>query len=116
MKEIMEYMSNVMNHRPRFIPMSYEEFMRITLGPNIGNFEKAIHWLVMRPDVSSELRTDIIVNKRDGIKTFEDLYINPVSMHHILNDYGNWMVERLVTENKDYRNLDERDADDDGHS
>lgn len=37
-KELMEYFANVLNHRPRFISHSYEDFMRIHLSPN-WNFE-----------------------------------------------------------------------------
>jgi hypothetical protein len=114
MKELMEFFSNTMSHRPRFISMEYEEFMAICLSPN-PLFEKAIHWLLMRPDISSELRTNIIVKKRDGIKTFEDLYITPVATHHVLYDLGNWMMDRLAVERKSQRDLDEEDANDDGN-
>jgi nucleoside-diphosphate-sugar epimerase len=114
MKELMEFFSNSLNHRPRFVTTTYEDFMKLNLSPNL-NFEKAVNWLVARPDYSSELRTDIIVNKRDGVKTFEDLHIIPVGTHHILTDLGNWYLERLSTESYVVRDHDEHDADDDAH-
>jgi nucleoside-diphosphate-sugar epimerase len=114
MKELMEFFSNSLNHRPRFIDVSYDQMMKTALSPNF-NFEKAINWLVMRPDYSSELRTDIIVNKRDDVKTFEDLHILPVATHHVLTDLGNWFIERQAPERHTQRDHDEQDADDDAH-
>lgn len=114
LKELMEFLSNALNHRPKYIHATYEDFMKLALGPN-RNFEKAVNWLVARPDYSAEMRMDITVNKRDGIKTFEDLFITPVATHHILNDLGNWMLDRLTRENSTTRDLDSKDADDDAH-
>jgi len=114
MRELMEFFSNSLRHRPRYVSVSYEEFMKTTLSPN-WNFEKAINWLITRPDYSAELRTDIVVNKRDGVKTFEDLYITPVATHHVLSDFGNWYTDRLNIENHTTRDHDEYDADDDAH-
>ncbi len=114
LKELMEFFSNSLNHRPRFINYSYEDFMKLNLSPNF-NFEKAVHWLVARPDYSAEMRTDIVVNRRDGVKTFEDLNIIPVATHHVLNDLGNWYMDRLTVERNGVRNNDEEDANDDAH-
>ena len=113
-KELMEYLSNVMNHRPRYISYSYEDFMKLHLSPN-WNFEKAVNWLIARPDFLAEMRTDIVVNKRNNIKTFEDLFITPVAPHSTLKDMGQYLVDRLVPERFYRRNFDELDADDDGH-
>jgi hypothetical protein len=114
-KELMEYLSNTLVHRPRYINYSYEDFMRLHLSPNM-NFEKAIHWLFARPDYSAEQSIDIVVNKREGIKTIEDLYIAPLAAHHYLNDISNFLPERLNVEMQEYRDYDEYDADDDGHA
>jgi len=114
MKELLEFFSNTMNHRPRFINYSFEDFMKLNLSPNM-NFEKAVNWLIARPDYSSELRTDIVVNKRDEVKTFEDLHIIPVATHHVLNDLGQWMLERTNVESSAVRSHDEHDANDDAN-
>jgi nucleoside-diphosphate-sugar epimerase len=114
MKELLEFFSNSLRHRPRFVPVTYEDFMKLSLSPN-WNFEKATNWLIARPDYSAELRTDITVNKRDGVKTFEDLFITPVATHHVLTDFGNWYMERLNVESAKTRNHDEFDVDDDAH-
>lgn len=34
LKELMEYIANVLNHRPVFIPMTYDECMKIVYAPN----------------------------------------------------------------------------------
>ena len=65
MKELMEYFSNCLNHRPRFVPVTFEDLMKLNLAPNF-HFEKQVNWLLARPDLSAELRTDIVVNKRDN--------------------------------------------------
>ena len=114
LKELLEFLSNSMNHRPRYISYSYEDFMKLNLSPNF-NFEKTTNWLIARPDYSCEFRTDIVVNKRDGVKTFEDLSIIPVATHHILNDIGNWIMDRLTVEREFLRNKDEQDTNDDAH-
>jgi len=114
LKELMEYFSNCLNHRPRFVSVSYEDFMKLSLSPNI-NFEKIVNWLIARPDVSAELRTDIVTDKRDGVKTFEDLHIIPVSPHQVLMDWGNWFMERQTPEMFTERDHDEMDADDDAN-
>jgi nucleoside-diphosphate-sugar epimerase len=112
-KELLEFFSNSLNHRPRFISYSYEDLMKLNLSPNF-NFEKACNWLLARPDFSSEFRTDIVVNKVDNVKTFEDLSIIPVASHHVLTDLGNWYMDRLAVERESVRNRDEDDANDDG--
>ena len=114
-KELMEYISNQLRHRPRYINYSYEDMMKLHLGPN-ANFEKAINWLITRPDYSAEQMIDIVINKRNGVKSFEDLFITPLSAFHYLNDIANWLPERLPVETQKYRNHDEYDADDDGHT
>lgn len=114
MQELLEFCGNALNHRPRYIDYSFEDFMKLNIGPNF-HMEKVINWLIARPDYSAELRADIIVNKRDGVKTFEDLHIKPVATHHFLYDHCNFMLERLATENYTGRDADELDADDDGH-
>lgn len=113
-KELIEFLSNVMCHRPRYISYSYEDMMKLHLSPN-WNFEKAVNWLIARPDYSAELRTDIVVKKRDNIKTFEDLYITPVSTHQIVRDIGQYILQRVVPEREFRRDFDENNADDDGH-
>jgi nucleoside-diphosphate-sugar epimerase len=113
-KELIEFFSNSLNHRPRFISLSYEDFMKITLSPNRYE-DKAIHWLVTRPDYSAEMRIDILANKSAGVKTFEDLHIVPVAPHQVLSDWGNWFLERQTVEISETRNHDELDADDDAH-
>jgi nucleoside-diphosphate-sugar epimerase len=95
LRELYEYFSNAMSHRPKYISYSFEDFMKLHLGPNF-NFEKSVNWLISRPDYLSELRYDIVPQKRDGIKTFEDLYITPVAPHHSILDLSNWMIEKLV--------------------
>lgn len=114
LKELFEFLSNVMSHRPRYINYSYEDFMKLHLSPN-WNFEKVINWLISRPDYLAELRTDILAKKRDGVKTFEDLHISPVATHQILTDLGQWIVERQNVEKEDRRDHDENYLDDDGH-
>jgi nucleoside-diphosphate-sugar epimerase len=37
-KELMEYLSNVLNHRPKYIKFSYDDFMKLYHSPN-SNFE-----------------------------------------------------------------------------
>jgi hypothetical protein len=61
------------------------------------------------------MRVDIVANKRDGVKTIEDLHIQPVSMHHIINDIGNWALSRLIVERNITRNWDEYDVDDEAN-
>lgn len=95
LKELYEHFANAMSHRPKYISYSFEDFMKLHLGPN-SNFEKSINWLISRPDYLSELQHDIVVKKRDGIKTFEDLHITPVAPHHFILDLSNWMLEKLV--------------------
>lgn len=114
MKELLEFVSNVMSHRPRYISYSYEDFMKLHLSPN-WNFEKSVNWLVARPDYLAELRTDIIVKKKEGIKTFEDLHITPVATHQILTDIGQWLNQRIAVEKEHRRDHNENNADDDGH-
>lgn len=114
MKELMEFFSNALNHRPRFVNVTFEDFMKLYLAPNL-HFEKAVNYIIARPDLSAELRTDIIVNKREGVKTFEDLHILPVSTHHILTDWGNFFLERQNPEMHTQKDHDEDDVDDDAH-
>jgi hypothetical protein len=114
-RELMEFLANQLCHRPRYINYSYEDLMKLHLSPNF-NFEKAINWLVARPDYSAEQMVDICVNKKDGVKTFEDLFITPLSTFHYLNDIANWLPERVPVETREFRNHDEFDADDDGHA
>jgi hypothetical protein len=114
-KELMEYLANALTHRPRYINYSYEDFMKLHLSPNL-NFEKAIQWIWARPDYAAEQSVDLVINKREGIKTLEDLYITPLAPHHYLNDMANYIPERVNAESGDYRNYDEYDADDDGHA
>lgn len=97
LKELYEFFGNAMSHRPKYISYSFEDFMKLHLGPN-SNFEKSINWLVSRPDYLSEMRYDILPKKRDGVKTFEDLYITPVAPHHFMLDLSNWMIEKLVVD------------------
>lgn len=97
LKELYEYFGNAMSHRPKYISHSFEDFMKLHLGPN-SNFEKSINWLVARPDYLSELRYDIVAKKRDGVKTFEDLFITPVAPHHFILDLSNWMLEKMVVD------------------
>lgn len=111
LKELLEYLSNALNHRPKYISYSYEDFMKLYIGPNF-NFEKALHYLAARPDFSAEMRIDITVNNKDGVKTMEDLHLKPVSMHQILYDVGQWGLYRLTTERNIMRDWDEYDADD----
>ena len=33
-KELMEFLSNILNHRPKYINLSYDDCMKIVLGPN----------------------------------------------------------------------------------
>ena len=103
-----------MNHRPKYVSYQFEDFMKLHLGPN-SNFEKSINWLISRPDYLSELRQDIVAVKRDGVKTFEDLYITPTSPHHFILDLSNWMIEKLVLEKETVRDHDEHDANWEGH-
>ena len=70
---------------------------------------------MMRPDYLSELRLDIKVNKREGIKTFEDLHIMPLAPQHFINDYAQFMGQRLNIDNLDTQDHDEREANDDGN-
>jgi hypothetical protein len=69
----------------------------------------------MRPDYIAEHASDIVVKKRDGVKTFEDLFIQPVSMQHALNDIGQWFHERLSVINQNGLDHDENDANDDAN-
>ena len=39
-KELMEYFSNVLNHRPKFVKFDYNDFMRLYHAPNS-------HWEVL---------------------------------------------------------------------
>jgi hypothetical protein len=89
--------------------------MKLHLSPNM-NFEKAIHWLLARPDYCAEQGVDLVVNKRDGVKTLEDLYITPLAAHFYLNDIANFLPDRMNPETAAVRNYDEFDADDDGHA
>jgi hypothetical protein len=114
-RELMEYLSNQLCHRPRYINYTYEDNMKLHLSPNY-NFEKAINWLVARPDYAAEQMVDIVINKRNGVKTFEDLFITPLSAFYWLNDLANWMPERLPVESRDFRNHDEFDVDDESHA
>jgi nucleoside-diphosphate-sugar epimerase len=38
MKELMEYLGNILKHRPKYIELTYDECMKYILGPN-KNFE-----------------------------------------------------------------------------
>ena len=70
---------------------------------------------MMRPDYLSELRLDIVAKKRDGIKTFDDLHIMPLSPQHFINDYGQFMQQRFNVDNLDTQDHDEREANDDAN-
>lgn len=114
LKELMEYFSNGMSHRPKFVSYSFEDFMKLHIGPNF-NFEKSLNWLISRPDYLSELRYDIVPTKAAGVKTFEDLHITPTAPHHFILDLANWMLEKLVLEKDMVRDHDEHDANWEGH-
>ena len=70
---------------------------------------------MMRPDYLAECRIDILAKKREGIKTFEDLHILPLSAQHYLNDYGQFMAQRLGIDNEAVQDLDEKDANDEAN-
>lgn len=55
------------------------------------------------------------MNKRDGVKTFEDLFISPITMQHVLDDMGQWGQDRLSVTNQNVLNHDENDANDDAN-
>lgn len=114
MKELLEFFSNAMNHRPKYISYSFEEFMKLHLSPNL-NHEKLTNWMLARPDYLAELRHDIIAKKRDGVKTFEDLYITPTAPHHFIVDVANFMIEKLVVDKEITRDHDEHDANWESH-
>ena len=89
--------------------------MKLSLNPN-KDWEKQNFWIIARPDYSAKLRSDIVVKKTEGIKTFENLYITPASMHHILSDKGNSAIEKFAAERRSEKDWDEQDADDDGNA
>ena len=62
---------------------------------------------MMRPDYLAECRID---KKREGIKTFEDLHIMPLSAQHYISDYAQWMVQRLGIDHESVQDLDEKDG------
>ena len=70
---------------------------------------------MMRPDYLAECRIDILAKKREGIKTFEDLHILPLSPQHYMNDYGQFMAQRLGIDNETVQDLDEKDANDEAN-
>ena len=70
---------------------------------------------MMRPDYLAECRIDITAKKREGIKTFEDLHIMPLSAQHYISDYAQWMVQRLGIDHESVQDLEEKDANDDAN-
>lgn len=50
--------------------------------------------MITRPDYLCELRENIIVRALDGVKTFADLDILPVSTPNVVNDFAQWMIEK----------------------
>ena len=70
---------------------------------------------MMRPDYLAECRTDLIAKKREGIKTFEDLHIMPLSAQHYLNDYAQFMTQRINIDSENVQDLDEKDANDEAN-
>lgn len=112
-KELLEFIANNLNHRPNFVKYSYEDFMKLYMAPKYTH-DKG-HWFICRPDYVAEMGSDIVAKKRDGIKTFEDLYISPSSPHHWLADWCSWMTEKRAIERYTERTNDEWDADDELH-
>ena len=88
--------------------------MRLYYSPNV-NWEKAAHWLIIRPDYLATCRVDNIIQKKEGIKTIEDLHITPLATHHYISDVTNWFADKKAAENNSVRSLEEQNADDDGH-
>lgn len=110
-KELMEFYSNCSKHRPRYYTLSYKDFMKINLAPN-HYFEKQVNWIISRPDLLAELRTDITVNaKQKGIKTFDDVHIQPVSTHHIIQYWADFASNKVLQEKGYRRDPDEQDVD-----
>jgi len=114
LKELLEFYANNVNHRPFFLDMSYDDFMRMYLSPN-SNFEKAIHWLLARPDFITRQRIDNVITPKKGIKTFADLEILPIAASQYVGDDANYAYEKVYTTESNYRDVEEIDADDDGH-
>lgn len=114
LKELFEYFANNLKHRFTFIDFSYDDFMRMYLSPNT-NWEKAAHWLLIRPDYLTMQRVDNIITKKKGIKTIEDLNILPLATHHYLADVSNWLLEKAAPETMSRLSLEEMEADDEGH-
>lgn len=111
LKELFEFMGNNLNHRPYFIDYSYDELMRMYLSPNT-NWEKAAHYLIIRPDYLTRARQDNIITDKEGIKTFKDLDIMPLSTHHHIRTTCNYLLEKLNLQNITAKGWDEIDADD----
>lgn len=114
-KELTEFFSNNLNLRPFYIDYSYDELMRTYLSPN-SNWEKAAHWLIIRPDYLTRLRSDNILTKKEGVKTFEDLGIIPLATHHYISEICNWLIEKKAIENRSQFGWAQIDADDEGQA
>jgi nucleoside-diphosphate-sugar epimerase len=114
LKELFEFVGNNFSQRPFYINYSYDEFMRLYLAPNM-NWEKAAHWLLIRPDYLTKQRIDNILTAKEGVKTFKDLDILPLATHHYLSDITNWLLQKVSIENETRRDWAEIDADDEGH-
>ena len=113
-KELLEFLGNNLQQRPFYIDFKYDDLMRMYLSPNT-NWEKAAHWLLLRPEYLSRQRVDNIVIKKEGIKTFADLGITPLATHHYISDVANFMLQKLAIESIHRRSHEELDADDEGH-
>lgn len=113
-KELMEFLGNNLNQRPFYINFTYDDFMRMYLSPNT-NWEKAAHWYFIRPDYLCRQRFDNIIKPNKGVKTFDDLDIQPLSIHHYIQDVSNWMLEKASIEQFGRQSYEEINADDEGH-
>ena len=114
LKELYEFMGNNLNYRPFYNDYSYDDLMRMYLGPN-SNWEKSAHYFIIRPDCLTTQRMDNIIKPKEGIKTFDDLDILPGSIHHYIADICNWLLQKQATTNLATRDWAEIDADDEGH-
>lgn len=112
-KELTEFFANNLNLRPFYVDYTYDELMRLYLSPN-SNWEKAAHWMIVRPDYLTRLRSDNVLTKKEGVKTFEDLGIIPLATHHYISEICNWLIEKKAVERQHRYGWAEIDADDEG--
>jgi NADH dehydrogenase (ubiquinone) 1 alpha subcomplex subunit 9 len=113
-KELFEFMANNLNRRITYTNFTYDDLMRTYLSPNT-NWEKSAHWYIIRPDYLTRQRVDNVIVKREGVKTIEDLHIQPLAIHHYISDICNMLTEKVAPINQESLSYEELIAEEEGY-